>query len=191
MGMPLFHPPGRYLMQPAEKQIELRVPAWSDMPFIRWLWSDLETMKPVGGPIHLTDEQARLWFARMIEPGRPTDCYRLIFNEKNEPVGEISFHRLDPARMTAELNVKIASTMRGKGYARKAMLLFLDFFFNRFGGQVLTDDIAPDNHRGQQVLLQFGFEHDPGIDYVFRVTMTRGRYHRLYPSMASHDFERL
>lgn len=59
------------------------------MQFIRWLWSDPETMKPVGGPIHLTDDQARRWFAQKIDPGSPTDCYRLIFNEENKLIGEL------------------------------------------------------------------------------------------------------
>jgi RimJ/RimL family protein N-acetyltransferase len=102
-------------------------------------------MKPVGGPIHLTDAQTQHWFAKMIKPGSPTDCYRLIFNEKNEPVGEISFHCLVSTSMAADFNVKIASTNPGKGYAKKAMLLFLDFSFNQVGGQVMVDDIAPDN----------------------------------------------
>ena len=163
-----------------DEHIELRLPTENDMGFIRWLWSDPETMKPVGGPIHLTDEQAQHWFAEMIEPGDPADCYRLIFNGKDEPVGEISFHRLDPASMTAEFNIKIASTKRGKGYAKKAMLLFLDFFFNQVGGRIMVDDVALDNRRGQHVLLDFGFEHDPKIDNVFQLFLTRERYNSLY-----------
>lgn len=164
-----------------EDYIELRLPTENDLQFIRWLWSDPETMKPVGGPIRLSDDQAQHWFARMIKPGSPTDCYRLIFNEKNEPVGEISFHRLNPGTMTAEFNIKIAVTNRGKGYAKRAMIIFLDFFFNQFGGQVMVDNIALDNYEGQQVLLRFGYEHDPSVNNVFRVKITRDRYNNLYP----------
>jgi RimJ/RimL family protein N-acetyltransferase len=159
-------------------RIQLRPPQWDDMPFICWLWSDPETMQPVGGPIHLTDDQAQRWFARMIDPGSPTDCYRLIFCQER-PIGEISFHRLDAESMTAGLNVKIASTERGKGYAREAMLQFLDYFFNHFGGRVLIDDVALDNHVGQQALLRFGFEHEPSAERVFRLRMTRERYNDL------------
>jgi RimJ/RimL family protein N-acetyltransferase len=166
--------------------IELRLPTENDMQFIRWLWSDTETMKPVGGPLHLTDEQARQWFVRMIEPGSPTDCFRLIFNEREEPVGEISFHRLNFDTMTADFNVKIAHMNRGKGYAKKAMLLFLDFFFNQVGGNVMLDDIALDNYNGQQVLLQFGYEPDPNRKNVFRVKMTRERFNSLYASQVLH-----
>ncbi len=150
------------------------------MQFIRWLWSDAETMNPVGGPIQLTDNQAQRWFAEMIDPGSPTDCYRLISNEEERLVGEISFHRLELDSMTAELNIKVASSERGKGYAREAMLLFLDYFFNEFGGRLLTDDVALGNAAGQQTLLRLGFEHDPKKEQVYRVCMTHERYNELY-----------
>jgi RimJ/RimL family protein N-acetyltransferase len=53
----------------------------------------------------------------MIDPGSPIDCYRLIFNENNEPVGEISFQRLNFNNMMAEFTIKIASSKQGNGYA--------------------------------------------------------------------------
>jgi SAM-dependent methyltransferase len=87
---------------------------------------------------------------------------------------------LDPDGMTAEFNIKIASTERGKGYAREAMLLFLDYFFNHFEGRVLIDDVALDNCAGQQALLRFGFEHDPTPEEVVRLRMTREQYNDLY-----------
>jgi hypothetical protein len=40
-----------------EPNIELRIPKENDMQFIRNLWSDPETMKPVGDPILLTDDR--------------------------------------------------------------------------------------------------------------------------------------
>jgi RimJ/RimL family protein N-acetyltransferase len=106
-------------------KVQLRTPTWRDMQFIRWLWSDSETMQAVGGPLHVTDDQAQHWFENMIDSGSPTDCYRLIFNEENRSVGEISFHDLDADNMAAEFNIKIISTEQGKGYAREATLLFL------------------------------------------------------------------
>jgi RimJ/RimL family protein N-acetyltransferase len=160
------------------------------MLFIRQLWSDPETMTPVGGPIWLTDEQAEQWFKRMIQPGSPTDYYCLIFvecdratppHQDHRPVGEISYHNLDTSTMTAELNLKIASSERGKGYAVAAMHLFSNDFFNQRGGQRLVDDVALQNYRGQQVLLKFGFEHNASRSDVFRLTLTRKQFNRLYP----------
>lgn len=165
----------------AASTVRLVVPTWDDMAYVRWLWSDPETMHPVGGPVDLTDERAESWFRRMVDPGNPTDCYRLICGEGGQPVGEISFHRLDLETMTAELNLKIASGERGKGYARAALPQFLDLFFGDAGGRVMVDGVALDNRRGQQVLLAFGFEHDPTAKDVVLLRMTSERFRALYP----------
>ena len=82
--------------------------------------------------------------------------------------------------MTAELNLKVAHKERRKGYAKEAMLLFLNYFFNGLKGRVLVDDVALDNKVGQQALLSFGFEHDPKVKDVFGLLMTRERYNILY-----------
>ena len=150
------------------------------MDYIRWLWSDPETMEAVGGPVLYTDIQADRWFEYMIDPGRPTQCYRLILSESSEAVGEVSFHDLDLDDRTAMFNLKIAHSSRGKGYGREAMILFLHQYFNKMGGEVMLDDLAPDNDRGQEVLLRFGFEHDPSKEEVYRVRMTKEEFNNLY-----------
>ncbi len=162
------------------KRIQLRPPRPEEMKFIRRLWNDAETMKPVGGAFDLTDQQAHEWFTRKINPGRPEDCYLLILTKQGQPVGEISFHRLHRPSMTAELNLKIAHEERRKGYAKEAMLLFLNYFFNSLKGWVLVGDVTPDNIAGQQALLSFGFEHDPKVKDVFKLLMTRERYNTFY-----------
>ncbi len=162
------------------RKIQLRPPRSEEMEFVRWLWSDPDTMRPVGGAFGLTDQQAHEWFTREINPGRPEDCYLLILTKQGQPVGEISFHRLHRPSMTAEFNLKIAHKERRKGYAKEAMLLFLDYFFNCLKGRVLFDDDALDNKAGQQALLSFGFEHDPKVKDVFGLLMTLERYNILY-----------
>ena len=97
-----------------------------DIHYIRWLWSDPETMEAVGGPHVLTEDQAERWYESMIDPGRPMEYYRLIFDGDGKSVGEVSFHDLDRDTMKAMFNLKIAPPEHGKGYGRTAMLLFLD-----------------------------------------------------------------
>ena len=150
------------------------------MQYIRRLWSDPESMEPVGGPVILSDDQAQRWYEFMIDPGRPTDCYRLILNEAEILIGEVSFHQLDPATMTAMFNLKIAHSERGKGYGWEAMLLFLDHFFNELDGKVMLDDIAWNNQRGQDVLHRFGFLYDPSVENVYRVRITKDQFNNLY-----------
>lgn len=153
------------------------------MPFILRLWTDPDTMRPVGGPVRLTEAEARRWFAAMIDPGNPTDGYRLIVAEDRRPVGEISFHRLVETTMTADFNIKIVGSERRKGYAKQAMLLFLDYFFNQFGGRVLIDDVASGNLEGRLALQRFGFELDATPDDVFRLRMTRAQFNSRYSSI--------
>jgi len=165
-----------------EMTIELKTPTWQDMDSIRWLWGDEETMAAVGGPVHLTDDQAMEWFLRVVDPGGQQDHYRLIFNEDQHLVGEVSFHQYDPKPRSAMFNLKIISSERGKGNARAAIHDFLTIFFNELEGHIMLDDIALDNLRGQEVLLQFGFLHDPSRKDVFRVYITKERFNCLYTS---------
>ena len=174
------------LLGPEDKlqgdRITLRLPRWEDMQFIQWLWGDPQTMEPVGGPVELTDDRAREQYAGWTDPERSTGCYCLIFNEANQPVGEISFRYQDQESMTANLNLKIAHKERRKGYAGEAMAVFLSYFFNNLGGRVLVDGVALENKAGQQALLRFGFEHDPGVDKVFLLRLTRERFNALHGS---------
>ncbi len=156
-------------------RVTLRPPRWDEMSFIRRLWSDPDTMAAVGGPCDLSDERARDWYGRMVDPGSREHCYCVIFNESEGPVGEISFHRLD-ANMRATLNIKVFATERGRGHGREALLLFLDFFFHRVGGQCMEDDVAPANTGGQQLLLQAGFEQDRARRDACLLRMTRQRF---------------
>ena len=158
------------------QKVRLRAPRVDELSFIRALWADSETMASVGGPVAFAEAEVREWFARMIEPGSPSDCYCLILNENDTPVGEISFHHWDPDQRSAELNVKVLAAFRGRGYARDALRTFLDFFFARLGGQRMTDDIAPGNQAGRQLLESIGFRKDDSASDVCRMTMTRETY---------------
>ena len=48
-------------------EITLKTPTLEDMKFIQWLWSDPETMEPVGGPIILDDQEAGMGWKRNSE----------------------------------------------------------------------------------------------------------------------------
>jgi RimJ/RimL family protein N-acetyltransferase len=152
--------------------ISLHVPQLQDMQFIRQLWSDPETMAPVGGPIHLSEQEALDWFVRMIDPGSSIDCYRLIVDSDGNAVGEVSFHRLDTETMTAELNIKILASKMGFGYATGALYLFLDYFFNNLGGRAVIDNVRKLNVQGQEFLRSFGFEEETASASVRVFKMT-------------------
>jgi len=143
------------------------------MPYIQKLWADPLTMAEVGGAIHLTDEQAQKWYARMVSPGSETDRYFLIFTNDDQPVGEISFHRYDKNTGAAEFNIKIEHRHRGRGYAKQAVPLLLRYFFFDFGGKVMCDPVALDNQPGQMALIKLGFKKDASRQDVCLLKMTK------------------
>jgi RimJ/RimL family protein N-acetyltransferase len=112
----------------------------------------------------------------MVDPGSSTNCYCLIFNMKDIPVGEISFHHWDAETRSADLNVKILDLHRGNGYGKDALLTFLTFFFEIVGGRLMRDDVAPGNKGGQHLLLSLGFEQDTHVTNVCRLELTANRW---------------
>lgn len=157
-------------------KVMLRPPEPAELAYIRWLWSDPETMAPVGGPVELDKERAVSWYARWVNPGRSTAGYCLVFSREEDPVGEVSFQNYDPETRGAELNLKIAAPERGKGYGKEALQLFLDWYFNVFEGESLVDDVGLDNVGGRIALERFGFQHDPAVTDTVRLRMTRERF---------------
>ena len=163
--------------QLAGERVNLRLPEPADIAFVQRLWLDEETMRPVGGPVDATIERLQAWYARMVDPGRPTDLYCLIcMRETGGAIGEVSFHRLDQAAMSAYLNIKVASVCRGQGYGKDALAVFLRFFFVPLGGRELLDDVALANTSGRRLLEAMGFERDPHRHEVALMRLTRARF---------------
>lgn len=158
------------------RSIYIRQPEFEELEFVAALWADHETMRAVGGPIVFARDRWKAWYESMVEPGDGKNFYCLIFNKSNKPVGEVSFHRYDKSSGTAELNVKVLHRYRGKAYGKEAVLLLLDYYFNEFGGEIITDTVAINNTGGQKVLLNLGFEHEMSNEEVFLVKMTKEKY---------------
>lgn len=162
------------------EDITLRSPRPEEMHYIQKLWADPLSMAEVGGPIHLTEEQTHKWYARMISPGSEEDMYFLIFDQKDQPVGEISFHRYEQSTGTAEFNIKIEHCHRSQGYASKAVPLLLRYFFFDLGGKILLDPVALDNQPGQKALIKLGFKKDASRQDVCYLKMTKEEFSGIY-----------
>ena len=155
------------------ERVYIRPPRFEELSFIRALWADPETMAPAGGVHHLPETRAQTWFASMVDPGNSTNCYCLIFSQEDIPVGEISFHRWSQHERSAGLNIKVLATHRGNGYGKGALRTFLAWFFGQVGGRMMTDNVALDNQKGQQLLRSLGFEQDTDISDVCMLVKTK------------------
>jgi len=137
-------------------------------------------MEAVGGPVIRNKDQIGKWFERVVDPGNETDEYRLILDQTGNPVGEIRFHRLNLETMNAELNIKVVFKHRGNGFAKQALISFLDYFFNEYGGLFIIDRVAINNCSGKKFLLDFGFTLDSQSSDYFLLQITRGDYNSKY-----------
>jgi RimJ/RimL family protein N-acetyltransferase len=162
------------------KTVDLRRPSIDDLPYIRALWADPETMQDVGGPIELTEDRARQWFERVVDPGGEHDCYFLIVNKGVAPVGEVSYHHFDGETKSAEFNVKIEGRHRFRGYGPEAVRLILGHFFEDRGGESMVDPVALHNVSGQRALQRAGFVRRGADQESVMLEMTKQRYHEFY-----------
>ena len=162
------------------ESIYIRSPRYDELSFIRMLWADPETMAPVGGTHQFPEAEARSFFERMVDPGDSKNCYCLIFNQEDAPVGEISFHRWIQRERSAELNIKVHALHRGHGYGTDALRTFLGWFFGEAGGSKMTDNVALDNKDGQHLLQLMGFHRDTDYSDTCMLFITREMYTSKY-----------
>ena len=139
--------------------ITLIPPTQADWPTVRDIWEDEATMADVGGIHRLSAPTYRAWYRFMFEDKAAENTYYLIFSNKmRRCVGEVSFHHYAPTTQKAMFNIKIKYAERGRGFGQEAMDLLLDFFFNQWGGHVMEDALAKNNHNGLRVLTNYGFQ---------------------------------
>lgn len=166
----------RNLLRKEGTLVFIKSPLYNEMPEIAKLWADVETMKEVGGPIVFPKKRWEDWYQRMVEPTDGYNQYCLVYNQA-EVVGEVSFHRFDKICKMADFNIKIYDHHRGKGYAKEAMRLMMDYYFNEFGGDVLRDEVS--NEKGQCTLSNFGFEMIMKTEQGLLFEMTKTRFKSL------------
>lgn len=154
--------------------VSIQAPLYDEMPEVAKLWADAQTMKAVGGAIVFSKERWKDWYRQMVEPTDGQNQYCLVYNQSNEVVGEVSFHRFNQIFKMADFNIKIYDHHRRKGYAKEAMRLMMDYYFNEFGGEILRDEVI--NEKGQQALSNFGFEMMMKTEQGLLFEMTKTRF---------------
>ena len=112
--------------------------------------------------------------------GDGCNVYCLVYNENQRPVGEISFHCYDENEKSASFNIKIQARYRGRGYAKAAMDLMLDYYFNEFGGEVMIDEVI--NERGIRVLMSYVFEKVDKTEVGILLRLTKDKFNQIQKS---------
>lgn len=137
--------------------ITFRIPSLPDFKHVKSIWKDEKTMADVGGIVSVDETGYRKWFESMLVSGKDRNCYFLIFSD-GFCAGEVSFHRFDPEKRTAELNIKVKYEFRRKGIGNKALDLILTVFFDEWNGLEMYDTLWKENLNGIKALKGYGFK---------------------------------
>lgn len=161
-------------------KVYFRVPNKDELRFIKELWEDPETMLEVGGPISWEWHKYEEWFKNRIRLNPNNHYYCLIFNFDDQLVGEVSYRLIDQEKMIGAQNIKIKANHRRNGYAKDALLTFLNYCFNNRGLRLMTDEIAIDNKVSHDFFLNLGFKHCPEKSDHFWVELSKDEFNLKY-----------
>lgn len=138
------------------KKVYIKQPEYNELEFVKELWSHKQTMKDIGGVFYFTEEKWDMFYKKMVNPTDGKNFYCLVYDNNDDPVGEVSFHGYDSATKIARFNVKIHYDYRNNGYGEEAVRLLLEYYFTEFGGDMLMDKIS--TIEGERVAQKLGFE---------------------------------
>ena len=106
-----------------------------------------------------------------------------------EYAGEISIWHTDRRNGVIKYGIFLDNKMRGKGYAKEALIIVLDFYFNELNYNKAQPDAYSFNSNSHKFHEKFGFV----LEGVLRNQIyTRGDYHNLHCyGMLKSEFNKL
>lgn len=148
-------------LSPITKEgIQLRLLKEADLP-MTLMWRNQDHIRRwfIHSEI-LTPEQHRNWFQGYLQ--RDND-YLFIIEEMRtlkKPVGQISLYDIDWTRKSAEYGRLMIgeAEAQGKGFAKKASRLILDYAFKELGLTQVELEVFEDNKPAIAVYLACGFQ---------------------------------
>lgn len=138
------------------KLVYIKMPEFNELSFVKYLWGDKKNMGDFGEVYSFPKEKWEMFYKKMVNPTDGKNFYCLVYDLKDRPIGEVSFHGYNSATKVARINVKIHYEYRGNGYAEEALTLLLEYYFLEFGGEAIIDSVITDE--GKSLLKKIGFE---------------------------------
>ncbi|MBU5455105.1 GNAT family N-acetyltransferase [Caproiciproducens sp. MSJ-32] len=137
-------------------KVYIRNPEFKELSFVEKLWGCEENMKDIGGAYSFPKKKWEMFYKKMVYPTDGKNFFCLIYDLKDNPVGEVSFHGYNSITKVARINVKIDYKHRGRGYASEALKLLLEYYFWTFGGEAIID--SADTKEAKRIFEKLGFE---------------------------------
>ncbi len=142
-------------MHLTQDNLTIRNAEITDAPILTAWWNDGAVMAHAGFPLGLetTVEETAATLATHTDDTRR----RLIIEEDEIPIGEMSYRNLGNGRV--EIGIKICNpACQNRGLGKKLLKMFIDSLFHDLGYQEILLDTNLNNLRAQHVYESLGFE---------------------------------
>jgi ribosomal-protein-alanine N-acetyltransferase len=140
-------------------RVRLRAPRADDADALFALFSDPAVMRYWSRPPMTERAEAEAQLARWADgfASRGGISWAITLGDADEAVGSCSLFRLDPDHRRAEIGYALRADQWGRGVAREAAALALDWAFGTLGLHRVEADIDPRNAASRGLLLRLGF----------------------------------
>lgn len=164
-------------------RIRLRPTRHEDLPFLQALWNDGTVMRYKGYPngMHVTDECMEHWWATTPQSLQSTQSFSsfatphcMIELLGGMPIGELSYS-LD-ANQRARIDLKLAQTYWGHGYATEAIIMAMRELFATTSITRIIVEPSPENVAARKLYQRSGFFPAPTDNHPDRWECTRGNF---------------
>lgn len=137
--------------------ITLRALEKKDMPLLLEMINDPEIeASVVGWSYPVSEEQQLMWLNNI----QGDNCIRFAIDNGSGIVGVSIISSIDYKNRTANLNLKLPKSSRGKGYASQAVKLMIDYCFLELNINCLTANVIADNDASIKLWEKNGFKRD-------------------------------
>ena len=165
--------------------ILLRFIETNDAAFLMELNNDLEIAKyVVGNPRQVTLQEQMFW---MKKAATETQTKRFIVEYDGDPVGTIIISNIDLSNLTANVNIKLKASARGKGIGKQSIRLALEYCFDVLQVYCVTAHVLSFNKASLALFESCGFIKEGVLRS--RVIKNNERCDLISFSITCEDFE--
>jgi RimJ/RimL family protein N-acetyltransferase len=141
------------------RRLQLRGPVAADAPALFALFSDPQVMRYWSRPPMTTLGEAQGLVGEMLDGFEHRNILNWMVSTRDDDhvIGTCTLFRIDARHRHAEIGYALRSDHWGRGLAREAVSLVLDWAFRTLDLQRVEADIDPRNEGSRQLLLRLGF----------------------------------
>jgi RimJ/RimL family protein N-acetyltransferase len=143
------------------KKVRLRPLQEGDLEHImEWINDHEVTRTLLVGRYPMTRQMEREWLEKHLK-SEPSEVHFAVETREGNYLGGISFFKIMPVERHAELGLVIGKKSEwGKGYAREAMALLMDYGFRQLNFNMIYLGVLEHNPRAFQLYVDLGFRQE-------------------------------